>query len=131
MEKKVVVKGEEVKPQYVKQKISIKNAVAIADGYYKGAIIKAGQKFDFDGYAQNDGSVPHWIETPAGYKPKKAAVKKTEEIEEVEIDDSEREAEEELQDEQAKAQKKKEPSKAAVKFAEAKASVKNAVDHLV
>lgn len=54
----------------------IKGAIASSDGYYKGAIIKAGEKFDFDGLSRLDGSLPFWIEAPEGYKmPKKAVVK--------------------------------------------------------
>lgn len=67
----------EVKPvvKQEKQMVHIKGAIATSDGYYKGAIIKVGQKFDFDGLTRLDGSLPFWIEAPEGYEPKKVVIK--------------------------------------------------------
>lgn len=50
------------------------HVTAIATGYYKGKIIKTGEKFLFEGKLQN-GRFPLWVKTPEEYKAKK--VKKT------------------------------------------------------
>jgi hypothetical protein len=63
-----------------KKMVSIKGAIAISDGYYKGAIIKAGQVFDYDGLTRKDGSLPFWIEAPKGVKIVKVEVSAKKEV---------------------------------------------------
>jgi hypothetical protein len=56
---------------------------AIAIGYYKGKIIREGEKFLFEGKL-NNGKFPLWVKTPEDYKPaKKAAKKQAQEVEDL------------------------------------------------
>lgn len=54
--------------------VSVK-VTAIATGYYKGRVIREGEKFLFEGKL-NNGKFPLWVKTPEEYKPTKKALKK-------------------------------------------------------
>jgi hypothetical protein len=58
------------------------HVTAIATGYYKGKVIRPGEKFLFEG-SLNNGKFPLWVKTPEEYKAKKAS-KKAEKQSEVE-----------------------------------------------
>jgi len=88
MAKKEAVKKKEVKIEHI-----VCSAIATDDGFYKGRIIKTGEKFEFQGVTK-DGRFPNWVKAVGKVKvvagPKaKAEVKSPivqEEIEDEEAD---------------------------------------------
>ena len=69
-------------PMSKEETVSVK-VTAIATGYYKGKVIREGEKFLFEGKL-NHGRFPLWVKTPDEYKPAKKASKKAEKQSEVE-----------------------------------------------
>jgi hypothetical protein len=63
------------------QSVSV-HVTAIATGYYKGRVIRPGEKFLFEGNL-NNGKFPLWVKTPEEYKAAKKASKKAEKQSEV------------------------------------------------
>jgi hypothetical protein len=59
------------------------HVTAISTGYYKGKVIRPGERFLFEG-TLNRGKFPLWVKTPDEYKPTKKASKKVEKTSEVE-----------------------------------------------
>lgn len=65
------------------RKVDIKEviveAIATDDGYYKGSIIKTGQKFNYEGIIK-DGKYPLWL-SPVGEPKFKKEIKKAKPVE--------------------------------------------------
>lgn len=71
------------------QTVSV-SVTAISTGYYKGRIIRAGEKFTFEG-ALNHGRLPLWVKGPKNFKgaktTSKASKSKVKEASEQEVED--------------------------------------------
>lgn len=66
-------KKKEVKIEHV-----VCSAIATDDGYYKGRIVKTGEKFQFEGVTKN-GKFPLWVEPKGKIDKKQTVVKKVKE----------------------------------------------------
>jgi hypothetical protein len=71
----------EVKKQK-KHKIEevVVEAIATDDGYYKGRIIRTGEKFQYDGITKN-GRLPLWLKPVGAVKVKSKKVEKSQPVE--------------------------------------------------
>lgn len=78
-----MLNAEKIQRKSVEIKNVVCSAIATDDGYYKGRIVKTGEKFRYEGITKN-GKLPLWVKAVGKIEEVKAPKAKKAKVEEVE-----------------------------------------------